>query len=76
MARTLHDIERDALELPLEQRAELVRNLLSTLDPEEDLEARELWLQEAEKRHQEYRAGHVVGRPASDVFSKARRALE
>ncbi len=71
MAKTLSDVENDAKQLSLEDRALLVEQLLTTLDPGEDVDAEELWLQEAEKRYQNYRLGKIAGKSAEQVFKGA-----
>jgi len=57
MARKLSEIESEAMQLSRQERALLVERLLTTLDVGEDVNAEELWLQEAERRYQEYRGG-------------------
>ena len=79
MARELSEIERDAMELTRQERAILVERLLATLhpdDPDDDLDAEELWLQEAEKRYAEYRAGKIASKPAEQVFRETRQKLQ
>lgn len=73
MPRNLADIEKDAKELPQSDRALLVEHLLLTLDLDEDVDAEELWLQEAEKRYRDYRSGKIEAREADIVFQEARK---
>ena len=75
MARKLSDVERDAMDLPLQERALLIEHLLTTLDPGGDIDAEEEWLQEAETRYHEYRAGRIASRPADQVFNDATKRL-
>jgi len=75
MERTLGEVEGYAMELSLQDRALLVERLLATLDPGEDINAEELWLEEAERRYQEYRAGRVASKPANQVFDEAMKRL-
>ena len=75
MARNLNDVESDAMQLIPQERALLIERLLATLDPIEDLETEERWLQEAETRYQEYRAGHSASKPAEKVFKDANQRL-
>ena len=49
----------------------LAMDLIKSLDNYDDPEAEELWLQEAERRYQEYRQGKLRGRPADDVYRDA-----
>jgi putative addiction module component (TIGR02574 family) len=76
MARKLNEIAKDARELPLRERALLVEHLLATLDKGEDVDAEELWLEEAEKRYQNYRAGKIGAKPADKVFEQAKKRLK
>jgi putative addiction module component (TIGR02574 family) len=76
MPRKLSDIERDAMELTPRERAILVERLLATLDPGDDTDTEELWLQEAEKRYAEYRAGKIASRSADQVIKEARQRLQ
>jgi putative addiction module component (TIGR02574 family) len=76
MGRKLGDIEKDAMELSVQDRSILAERLLATLDPGDDEDAEELWLEEAEKRYQAYRAGTVNAKPAEDVFKEARARLK
>jgi putative addiction module component (TIGR02574 family) len=70
----LTEIEKDALQLPAEDRARLAVRLLSSLD--EDTESPEdvekLWIAEAERRFQGLRDGTVKGIPAAEVFAELR----
>jgi putative addiction module component (TIGR02574 family) len=75
MARTLSEIESEAMLLSRQERAMLVERLLTTLDVGEDVDAEELWLQEAERRYQEYRTGRIMSKPAAQVFEDAKKRL-
>ena len=76
MARKFGEVESDAMELSLRERALLVERLLATLDLGEDVEAEELWLQEAERRYQEYRAGVIASKAAEQVFEDANKRFK
>ena len=76
MARKLSEIESEAIQLSRQERALLVERLLTTLDLGEDVDAEELWLQEAERRYQEYRAGLIASKPAEQVFEDAKKRLQ
>ena len=74
MAHSLPDIEKDALRLPVEDRARLAVRLLSSLESitESPEEIEKLWIAEAERRFQELRDGVVQGIPAREVFAELR----
>ena len=76
MVKKLSDVERDAMELTGQERAILAKHLLATLDPVVDVDAEELWLQEAEKRNAKYRAGKITSKPADQVFGDAKQSLQ
>ena len=71
MSRKLEEIISEAMELGLQERAQLAGTLLASLDEPSESEVERLWLQEAERRLQEYREGKVKGIPAEEVFNRA-----
>lgn len=76
MARKLNEVESDAMQLSRQERAVLVERLLPTLDPGDDIDAEALWVLEAERRYQEYRAGRLASKPAAQVFEDAKNRLK
>ena len=72
MSRELKDIAAEALELPLNARAELASRLLESLDDLSEEENEQLWAQEAERRYAEYKAGRIEAVPAEEVFERLR----
>ena len=75
MVRKLTQVERDAMLLSRQGRALLVESLLATLDPGDEIDAEELWVQEAERRYQEYRAGRIASKPATQVLEDGKNIL-
>jgi putative addiction module component (TIGR02574 family) len=72
MSNLLKKIEHDALSLTVQERAFLADRLLSSLGEEVALtEVDEAWIEEAERRYQEYKDGKRPGISAHDVFAKA-----
>ena len=69
------DVEAAALKLALEDRAELARRLLVSLDEPTGEENEQLWLEVAQERVQALRDGKVKGVPAGDVLEDVRRRL-
>ena len=76
MSRELARLEQEAKQLPATDRAHLAHSLIASLDIGEDVEAEELWLQEAERRYQAYRQGSLAPKPAAKVFDDARDRLK
>ena len=71
MPMTMQKIEAEALNLDMHSRASLVGKLLLSLDEPTMSEVEQLWLDEAARRLDDYRAGKVQGIPGNDVFKKA-----
>lgn len=71
MTKAAKKIESEALNLDIHTRAKLAGKLLMSLDEPSVSEIERLWLDEAERRLEEYRAGKVQGVPANEVFQRA-----
>lgn len=72
----LAQIEQEALRLPEKERAVLAEHLLSSLGDEATAANEERWIEEAERRYQQFRDGKITARPAEEVFEDAYRKLE
>jgi len=72
----LTELESEALRLDPRSRARLAERLLGSLDDLSEAENQELWLDEAERREQEWDAGKVEGIPADQVLRELRSNLE
>lgn len=68
MSVKLEDVENQVAQLTEDDRARLVEQLIRSLDSGEDVDAENAWLDEAEKRYQEYRAGKLTSKAADAVF--------
>ena len=69
MATNVEQLFESALLLSPEHRAELVEQILSTLDvPPTDIER--AWAEEADRRIRAYRAGHMKAYSADQVLSE------
>jgi putative addiction module component (TIGR02574 family) len=71
MPMAIHKIESEALNLDIHSRATLVGKLLLSLDEPSVSEVEKLWLDEAERRLDDYRTGKVQGIPGNEVFKRA-----
>jgi putative addiction module component (TIGR02574 family) len=65
------EILAEAMELSLEERAQLAGKLLLSLDEPSESEVERLWMEEAERRLQEFREGKTKGIPPDEVFRRA-----
>lgn len=71
METKFDEISTAALQLSVEERAQLAGSLLLSLDEPSESEVERLWLEEAEHRLKEFRKGEVRGIPADEVFRRA-----
>jgi putative addiction module component (TIGR02574 family) len=79
MSRKAAELLSEALALPIEERAQLARTLIDSLEAEEDeLSAAEIeaaWRTEVEQREEEIERDPSVLVPAEDVFREAEHRL-
>jgi putative addiction module component (TIGR02574 family) len=75
MSPDLKECRTQALNLQVKERAVLAEYLIASLDSLDDAENEQLWLDEAERRYQEYKKGNISARLAEDVLSEARSAI-
>ena len=75
MTSETQNLEKQARALAPRQRARLALKLIESLDPGSDEDAEELWLDEAERRLDEYDAGKVEARHVDDVISEIEQKL-
>ena len=71
---TPNELTDEAISLPVELRAELVEELLKSLNPSRD-EIDRLWAMEAEKRVAEIVSGQVQTIPGEEVFDRLKKRL-
>ncbi|MCU0914449.1 MAG: addiction module protein [Planctomycetes bacterium] len=71
---TTEELINEAISLPVELRAQLVDELLKSLNPSQ-AEIDELWSEEAERRVAEIETGQVRVIPGEEVFDKLRKRL-
>ena len=76
MSEDLRECEAQALRLRPKDRAALAEHLIASLDTLDDSENEHLWLEEADRRYQEYKKGNTSSRPAEDVLRDARSAIK
>lgn len=76
MSPELQECEAQVMRLPLNDRAVLAERLIASLDSLDSTENERLWLDEAEKRYQEYKAGNISARRAVDVIREARSKIK
>ncbi|MBW8873692.1 MAG: addiction module protein [Acidobacteria bacterium] len=76
MARTVDEIEAEALNLPEDDRARVFESLLLSFQGPENDETARAWAEEAQRRDQAMENGEEPGIPAEEVFRKAHSLLQ
>ncbi len=74
MSKQLEVLEKEALQLTVEERAQLADRLLASLS--EDAEHEDAWAAEVERRIVEIESGRVTLVPAAEAIARAREALK
>jgi hypothetical protein len=69
---TVDELKAEALRLAPQARADLARELLSSLDELSEAEIEQLWLEEAAHRNRELDAGTAEAIPAEEVLARAK----
>lgn len=72
----LQRIEKEALHLPKEERAQLIQRLVLSLESPSEEELRSDWLLEARRRADELDNGSVQAVPGDEVMKKARALIK
>jgi len=73
---TLNEIEKEISALAIEDKAEILHNLITELDGFEDDGVEKAWLAEIERRHDQLKSGVVKAIPSKTAFTRARERLE
>jgi len=76
MPMKVQEIEKEALQLSSHERALLAEHLIGSLETDTDPEAERSWIEEAERRYQDYKSGKVKTLSAEQVFKNARMKLK
>jgi hypothetical protein len=71
---TIDELKREALRQDPSTRASLARDLLESLDDLTEVEIERLWLDEAERRHEQIVSGAVETVSMEEALSKAHAA--
>ena len=76
MITELEKCEKQAQQLPIQERAVLIKHLIEGLDELDEQELEHLWIREASRRFKEYKTGNIKSRSGSQVFSNIRTKLQ
>jgi len=75
MPSELKEIETKALTLPADEREVLIKNLVYSFQDSPHSEIDEAWIQEAERRYENFKSGTTKGIPGEQIFAEIRREL-
>jgi len=76
MARTLDQLRRDALKLDVEERGALADFVAESLMTEDELSIQQAWIEEAQRRVAEMKAGKGKSYPLDEVMRELRAKYE
>ncbi len=76
MATRKDELEVEVLKLPSDDRADLARRLIESLEEADTVDSEAEWIEEAERRYAAYRQGVTIGRPGVEVFRQAKARFE
>lgn len=76
MSTPFEDLQRQVRALSARERATLARILIEELDTSVDPDAEQLWIEEAQRRYEAFRAGELEASPGEDVMARTRRRFE
>ena len=77
LTSNINEIGKKAMELSTRDRALLIRQLLESLDEEDEEEnAEELWIDEAKLRYNRYKQGKTSEKPANQVLEDGKANLK
>jgi putative addiction module component (TIGR02574 family) len=75
MTIPLVEIEKAAVNLPLEERTHLIASLIASLDSVDESDIDAAWEKEVQVRSSAYHRGDVKAVPAAEALERARRIL-
>ena len=76
MSTAFEELEKQVRALSPKEKADLARILIEDLDGAADADAEQLWLEEAQRRYDAYRAGELPAQPGDEVMSRVRDRLK
>lgn len=68
-------LAKEARALNSREKAALARTLIEDLDSGADEKAEEIWIEEAQRRYEAYRAGSLEAVPGEEAMQRARDRL-
>lgn len=76
MTTNLEKLEKEVRALSSREKAALARTLIEDLDAAVDENVEEIWIEEAQRRYEAYRAGDLGAVPGEEAMRRARQRLK
>ena len=76
MASNFEKLEKEVRALSFREKAALTRMLVEDLDPTVDENVEEMWIEEAQRRYEAYRAGNLKAVLGEEAIRRARKRLK
>lgn len=76
MTKNFEKLEKEARALSPREKAALARTLIEDLDAAADEKVEEIWIEEAQRRYEAYRAGALEAVPGEEAMQRARQRLK
>ncbi|ODS30197.1 MAG: putative addiction module component [Candidatus Scalindua rubra] len=76
MSKRLEKMAIEAMSLSVNERAKLAHDLIVSIDEEKDVDVKNAWEKEIDKRTKEIKMGIAKGRPAEQVLAEIRAKYE
>ena len=76
MSALLDELEKQSRLLTAQEKATLARILIEGLDPSQDRDVEQVWIDEAQRRYQAYLRGEIEAHDGDEVMTRARNRLK
>ncbi|MCG8554501.1 MAG: addiction module protein [Proteobacteria bacterium] len=76
MSTNYEKLEREARQLGTREKAALARTLIEDLDGITDVDVEKLWIDEAQRRYENFQSGTFQAIPGEEAMQRARQRLK
>jgi len=76
MNTQFEDLQQKVRQLPVHERAVLIRTLIDDLDPAGDADVNEMWIAESERRYAGFKDGTITSSPGDEAMARIRSRLK
>jgi hypothetical protein len=76
MSALLDELEKQSRLLTAQEKATLARILIEGLEPSQDCDVEQVWIDEAQRRYQAYLRSEIEAHDGDEVMTRARNRLK